>query len=765
MTSIMRYRADEDSGEVVPPKPHRLPPLPDEADRSQSPGGAEALEPRPPDRPPSTENDSSPKKRRVHGGGQAQPNFQDSLDASSGASTADTATTAEGASTSLENTLGMSPGDMMKNRVSMQADCLSSNKGRTEFGTVDKGIRSHSTAGTTWEARAFSKHTSRTSLFLHPPSGNSNARQVVDFYYRKAEQKYLWSQMQHRASLRVEQGHKAHKEDEEHRAGVLEHVPDLNLLGMLDDTDGKPSSAEDGDVKSEDAVIEVKADAKQGSQEAGNSTQAGGSAAIQGSTSGTRATGKPATKSGASSAETTAAAATAQAAPAAKGKSPLKELICAKKVDLDKVRMMIARLPEAQKWMEEVMDPGTPLVPKPIVYAVGMNDPGLVELLIELGADVAKPYDGPSMYKGWVKPGTTLLQCVSNRKGRFVGTMLGDRLGEIEKILITAMRDQQVSKAGEVVTDNNKGEVQIVEEVVSETQSVDGSRNRRKSVSTKMQGGNIMRHTQGHPGEIFEISETLGDQARSSCWVGFHKDTKVPVAIKVESKSDEAWLWEEVNILRRVDHQNVVKLFETFENDNQVFMVMELCDGGRLMDKVVADSDSSILVKCTRILKNIAAAVEHLHCRGICHRDIRLEHFLAADDQPIAQTVIKLIDFTTAKRFGADEPPMKTKICTPGYVAKEILTRKEVAYTEKIDIWSLGVVFYWLLSGSAPFSGPNDFEILKKVKKGTFQFEPAEKWAVVPDAGRDLITRMICPKVEDRLSASGVLEHAWFSSS
>merc|ERR1719476_1277527 len=99
------------------------------------------------------------------------------------------------------------------------------------------------------------------------------------------------------------------------------------------------------------------------------------------------------------------------------------------------------------------MDPGPPLVPKPIVYAVGMNDPGLTELLVELGAEVVKPYDGPSMYKGWVKPGSTLIQCVQNRKGRFVGTMLADRLTTIETILHKAVHDQML-KAGEVEKEN-----------------------------------------------------------------------------------------------------------------------------------------------------------------------------------------------------------------------------------------------------------------------------------------------------------------------
>jgi calcium-dependent protein kinase len=350
--------------------------------------------------------------------------------------------------------------------------------------------------------------------------------------------------------------------------------------------------------------------------------------------------------------------------------------------------------------------------------------------------------------------------------------MLADRLAQIETTLAKAAVEQ-MAKAGENDkkhdllnrVDGNSG-VEVLEGVhVDGVCPVDGPRKRRKSVAVKTEHGNIMRHTQGHPSDVFEISEHLGDGERSHCWVGFHKETKVPVAIKVESKSDEVWLWEEVNILRKVEHPNVVKLFETFENDTQVFMVLELLEGGRLLDKVTKEYDPIAAVRSTRMLLQMALAVEHLHNRCICHRDIQPSNFLNIDDKPLSEAVVKLIDFTTAKRFGAEEPLMKTKICTPGYVAKEILTRKEVSYTEKIDIWSLGVVFFITISGTLPFSGPSDFEILKKVKKGAFKFEPEEIWATVGDSARDLISQMICPKVEDRLSARGVVEHPWFADS
>jgi hypothetical protein len=723
----MRYRSDEETGEVLPPKPHRLKPLADElterpqaADDTANAETSVPLCPKPPERPLS--GGASPKTRMMRAGHQQLvPQSVDSLDATSGTSTADTVTHVETNSSVLEES------------------------------TLQRGNSKSSTAYSEMASRGMEKREARRSLVSFPmPSATSSVREVVDALYHKAEQKFLWTEMHTRASVRVVKGHASHLEDEEHRAAVLEHVPDTNLLGLLDDVEGKPN------VESDKTNGESKPQPESAKAEEVGATTASQIASVR--------TGSKAESKKASPEASATSSSDVQAMP--KGKSPLKELITAKKVDLDQVRVMITRLPNAQMWIDTIMDPGPPLVPKPIVHAVAMNDPGLVDLLVELGAEVAKPYDGPSMYKGTVKPGQTLLQCVSNRKGRFVGTMLADRLTQIEATLARATAEQ-LAKAGKsgkktdpLIVEGGTGCVEVVEVVEANVQ-----KNRRKSVAVKAKEGTlIMRHTQGHPSDVFEISEHLGDGSRTHCWVGFHKETKVPVAIKVESKSDEVWLWEEVNILRKVEHPNVVKLFETFENDTQVFMVLELCEGGRLLDKIGAERNASTLPKFAGMLKQTAMAVEHLHSRSICHRDIQPTNFLHVDDKSLGEAVVKLIDFTTAKRFGAEEPPMKTKICTPGYVAKEILTRKEVSYTEKIDVWSLGVVFFLTISGALPFSGPNDFETMKKVKKGSFKFEPEELWSVVGDSATDLISRMICPKVEDRLSARGVVEHPWFAN-
>jgi serine/threonine protein kinase len=398
-----------------------------------------------------------------------------------------------------------------------------------------------------------------------------------------------------------------------------------------------------------------------------------------------------------------------------------------------------------------------------------MNDFPLVSLLIENKADVIKPYDGPSMYKGWVKPGQTLVQCVVNRKGRFVGTMLADKLTKIEEALLAAIpvQSQQQEAEKKDVGATDAKEFELVEEVVEESvvTEMDGEPVRRKSVAVKVAGGCTMRHTQGHPKDVFEISDHLGDGDRSSVWLGFHRETKAPVAIKTEQKTStaiEAWVWEEINLMRKVEHPNIAQLYETFECEKQIYMVLELCEGGRLFENCTREQCLAVM-KSPKLMKQAAMAVDFLHSRNFAHRDIQLDNFLLADNAAFPEGNCKLIDFTTSKKFGPDDP-LKTKICTPGYVAKEILTRKMDPYTEKVDVWSLGVVFFIMLSGAPPFAGADDMETLKKVKKGVYKFEPADRWSPVPEEAKQLVTGMINVKVEERLSATGVLAHPFLAN-
>ncbi|CAE8583397.1 unnamed protein product [Polarella glacialis] len=255
---------------------------------------------------------------------------------------------------------------------------------------------------------------------------------------------------------------------------------------------------------------------------------------------------------------------------------PMRGLLTAKKVNLGELRRLLQGLEDLGRWMEAPLDAlGDPYVPKPLVVAVAETNSSLVELLIEFQADFAAPFDGPSMYKGWVKPGLQLVESVSNRKGRFVGTMLADKLEKIEGIFVEAVRvaDERARK----------------EKVGDDSAADEHSQEHSTTIPVTSRSQDSKRHTIGHPREHYEIEDHLGDGDTSKVFRGWHMESKIEVAIKGEAKSDEGGIFDEINMMRTFRHPNIARLYETFETESQVFIVLELCAGGSLFDAVGID--------------------------------------------------------------------------------------------------------------------------------------------------------------------------------
>lgn len=260
----------------------------------------------------------------------------------------------------------------------------------------------------------------------------------------------------------------------------------------------------------------------------------------------------------------------------------------------------------------------------------------------------------------------------------------------------------------------------------------------------------------------------LGEGSYGTVSKGTHKDTGALRAIKAIDKSkisDASRFQVEVDIQSALDHPNIVKLYEVFTDAKRVYLVMELCTGGELFDRIVAEAEKHDGERafdergCATYMQQILGAMSYLHKHEYVHRDIKPENFLLQDPSEAAE--IKVIDFGLAKRFvvGSGER-MKTKAGTPYYVAPQVL---EGNYDEKCDIWSCGVIAYILLCGYPPFYGDNDDQILKRVKKGDFEFNAAD-WKDVSDGAKDLIRKMLTKDPTKRPSASTMLEHPWLSS-
>ncbi|KJP89697.1 CAMK/CDPK protein kinase [Plasmodium fragile] len=263
----------------------------------------------------------------------------------------------------------------------------------------------------------------------------------------------------------------------------------------------------------------------------------------------------------------------------------------------------------------------------------------------------------------------------------------------------------------------------------------------------------------GNMQDFYNLSEEpLGKGTYGSVYKATDKLLKIQRAVKVVSKKklkNVHRFRQEIDIMKNLDHPNVIKLLETFEDSKQIYLVMELCTGGELFDRIVKKGPFSEMYT-SFIMKQIFSVLNYLHIRNICHRDVKPENFLFFDKSP--ESLIKVIDFGLASYFSDTNSEMKTKAGTPYYVAPEVLGG---CYDYKCDLWSAGVLFYILLCGYPPFYGESDHEILIRVKSGKFNFKGKE-WSDVTEEARDLIKRCLTMDPQKRTTASEALKHPWF---
>jgi calcium-dependent protein kinase len=213
----------------------------------------------------------------------------------------------------------------------------------------------------------------------------------------------------------------------------------------------------------------------------------------------------------------------------------------------------------------------------------------------------------------------------------------------------------------------------------------------------------------------------------------------------------------EINIMTKIDHPHVIKLFEIYEDNRYIYLVMEECCGGELFDRIIDRINSQKMFtekETASIFKQLMSAICYCHAAGICHRDLKPENllFLGKDnDSPL-----KVIDFGLSRIFQKDDQKMTTKVGTAYYVSPEVLAGN---YDEKCDVWSAGVILYILLCGDPPFNGANDNEIYRRIQAKKFSF-PSPQWDKISDDVKDLIKHMLC-EPEKRFTAEQVLKHTW----
>ncbi|KRY34566.1 Serine/threonine-protein kinase H1 -like protein [Trichinella spiralis] len=212
----------------------------------------------------------------------------------------------------------------------------------------------------------------------------------------------------------------------------------------------------------------------------------------------------------------------------------------------------------------------------------------------------------------------------------------------------------------------------------------------------------------------------------------------------------------ELLILSRVRNHNVIQLIEVFRTSNRVYVVLELANGGELYDRITRKgcfTEAESIFAVRQILQGVA----YLHRVGVTHRDLKPENLLYATCS--ADSKLMITDFGLAHlQQSAGETLMVDPCGTPEYIAPEILTR--LPYTNKVDLWAVGVITYILLSGIMPFDDENRTALYRQILRGKYYFYP-EFWTGISEDAKMFVASLLCTDADIRPSADLALRHHW----
>ncbi|WOK91855.1 calcium-dependent protein kinase 19 [Canna indica] len=223
---------------------------------------------------------------------------------------------------------------------------------------------------------------------------------------------------------------------------------------------------------------------------------------------------------------------------------------------------------------------------------------------------------------------------------------------------------------------------------------------------------------------------------------------------KLSSRSDREDIKREIQIMQHLTGQaNIVEFKGAYEDRNSVNLVMELCAGGELFDRIIAKGHYSERAAAT-ICRAVVNVVNICHFMGVMHRDLKPENFLLATKDEDA--MLKATDFGLSV-FIEEGKVYRDMVGSAYYIAPEVLKQR---YGKEIDIWSAGVILYILLSGVPPFWAETERGIFDAILKGEIDFESAP-WPTISSSAKDLVMKMLTMDPKKRITSAQVLQHPW----
>ena len=259
----------------------------------------------------------------------------------------------------------------------------------------------------------------------------------------------------------------------------------------------------------------------------------------------------------------------------------------------------------------------------------------------------------------------------------------------------------------------------------------------------------------------YEVKQKIGNGKFGLVKFGINKETKQQVAIKIMAKknmdkSDLELAKVEIDILKIGQHPNIIKLYDIYENENYIYIIMEYCSGGDLLSYFEHYEYELKETKVCEIIHKLSMAIYYLHSYGIVHRDLKPENILMTDLTPEAD--IRLLDFGLSKIVG-NEGKCTEPYGTLSFVAPEVLQGKP--YDKSVDLWSIGIITFLLLCGYLPFDDKHsEREIARQTIQDPVPFE-SKIWNKYSSEAKNFVERLLQKKPEKRLTIKEILEHPW----
>lgn len=298
---------------------------------------------------------------------------------------------------------------------------------------------------------------------------------------------------------------------------------------------------------------------------------------------------------------------------------------------------------------------------------------------------------------------------------------------------------------------------------VSSKKKVQSNGKRGSIESVNISAAAFLNKTKGRLSSNYTIIKKLGSGAFADVQLCLYKPLNQQRAVKMIHKAglhqqqmDQEYMLKEISILTSLDHPNILKCYEIFEDNWKFYIAMDFCAGGELFDKIIQMKKFNE-VQAAEIIFQVLSAIAYCHSKGVTHRDLKPENILLEDTE--GSLSLKVADFGSSA-FVDSKRKLSGCFGSAYYVAPEVLMGQ---YNEKCDIWSVGVIMYILLTGKPPYKGSDERVIMDQVKNTPLQVEGSQFRHLSQDS-ISLLQSLLIVDPTSRISAKDALNHPWIQT-